>query len=238
MHDLVIIGGGAAGLFAAYTASEAGVRDIVVLESLKSTGGNSAMAGGYIYALETPQTSDGGGVDRELGEALFFHHYDLVEPGLLRRWLEETKKTIALLESWGFAFKPSDLGDGYTLVMADSPGVNWFHKVLRPLAGRLEAAGVTFLRNTTARSIEKDADGRVCAVQAETADGKSLRVEGRCILLACGGFMTDRELLRQYFPMYYAEDSFYQVMPAPGNGIALAQSAGALLNGDLSLIHI
>ena len=237
MHDLVIVGGGAAGLFAAYTAAEAGVRNIVVLESLRSTGGNSAMAGGYLYAPETSGTTDrDGAVDRELGEALFFHHYDLVEPGLLRRWLEETKNTIALMESWGFAFRRSHLGEGHTLVMADSPGVNWFHKVLRPLTARLEAGGVTFLRNTTARAVEKDADGRVCAVRAETDEGKTLRAEGRCVLLACGGFLTDRELLRRYFPMYYAEDSFYRVMPAPGNGIALAKSAGALLNEDCTLV--
>ena len=35
MTELLIIGGGASGLFAAWEAAEAGVSDIVILESLK-----------------------------------------------------------------------------------------------------------------------------------------------------------------------------------------------------------
>ena len=59
-YDLLIIGGGAAGLFAAWEASEAGVKNIALLESLKNTGGNSARAGGYLFSLETEQLRGSG----------------------------------------------------------------------------------------------------------------------------------------------------------------------------------
>ena len=238
MYELLIIGGGAAGLFAAWEASEAGVKDIALLESLKNTGGNSAMAGGYLFSLETGQLRGSGmnDCDAELKEALYFHHYDMVEPGLLRRWFEETKSTIALLESWGYEFKVSELGEGYTHVMADSPGVSWFHRVLRPLTQKLEERGVTILRQTTAKAIERDPSGAVCAVEAETAAGERQRLEAGRVLLACGGFMARPELLKQYFPMYYSPESFFQIVPAPGNGIELAESAGALLNPECTLV--
>lgn len=237
MFDLLIIGGGAAGLFAAYTAKENGVKRIAVVESLNSTGGNSAMAGGFLYALDTPQLEGSGlnNADQELDEALYFHHYDLVEPSLLRRWFDESSKSLALMEEWGYAFKLSNLGEGYTHVMADSPGVAWFHKVMIPLAKRLEAEGVSFFRKTTVTAIRRDETGRVCGVTAQGPEGESF-YEARSVLLACGGFMNNKELLKKYFSLYYSDDSFYRVVPAPGNGIELAESAGALCNGECTLV--
>lgn len=237
MFDLLIIGGGAAGLFAAYSARECGVKNIALLESLNNTGGNSAMAGGFMYALDTPQL-DGSGLnsaDQELAEALYFHHYDLVEPALLRRWFDESKNSLALLEQWGYSFKLSNLGEGYTHVMADSPGVSWFHKVLLPLAKKLEEDGVSFFRKTTVTAIERNEAGCVCGVKAQGPDGEVF-YEARSVLLACGGFLNNKPLLEKYFPLYYTADSFYRVVPAPGNGIELAEGAGALCNCECSLV--
>ena len=234
--DLIIIGGGGAGLAAAHTALENGVKRIALLESLKKTGGNSAMAGGFIYALDTPQLRGSGLNDatRELKAALDFHHYDYVNPALIRRWLNETKSTIAWLESRGHEFILSPLGEGYTHVMADSPGVSWFHHVLRPLTAELEKSGVRFFYQATATEILKR-DGKVCGVRAEAPDG-ILELEANAVLLACGGFMADREQLKARFPQYYSPESFYQIVPSRANGVELAASAGARLNGECTLV--
>ncbi len=44
--DLVIIGTGGGGMAAAVAAAENGIKDIIVLEKLKSIGGNTAMSAG------------------------------------------------------------------------------------------------------------------------------------------------------------------------------------------------
>lgn len=236
-YELVIIGGGAAGLSAAWTAMENGVKSIALVEALKKTGGNSALAGGFLYALDTPHL-EGSGVNNaveELKAALDFHHYDYVNPALLRRWLNETKNTIAWLEERGFPFKLSELGEGYTHIMADSPGVAWFHKILRPLTEELQEKGVDFYYETNAAELLVN-NGAVCGVRGETASGEVLELGAKAVLLACGGFLSDKEKLRKYFPQYYAEDSFYQVVPARGNGIELAAGAGAKLNMECTLV--
>lgn len=238
MYNLVIIGGGAAGLIAAWTAHEQGIQNIAILESLKHTGGNSAMAGGMIYAVGTHYLEGSGLNDEvsELRESLYFHHYDLVEPKLLRSWIDETKNTIQWLEERGYGIKLCELGEGYTHILADSPGVSWFHKVLRPLAADLTKQGVSILTSTTAKQIETNGQNAVCGVIAESVDGETIRLETRSVLLACGGFMSNTELLKKYFPMYYTEDSFYHIVPSPGNGIDLAKSAGALVNQECTLV--
>lgn len=237
MYDLAIIGGGASGLFAAWSALEKGVEKIVLLENLKKTGGNSAMAGAMIYAVNTPYISpELNDLEAEYSEALYFHHYDLIEPELLRSWLFESANTIRWLEDKGYEMRLCELGEGYTHIMADSPGVSWFHHVLRPLTEELEQRGVEVRTQTTALSIEKDASGHVCGVNVRSSDGAEELVSARSVLLACGGFMANRELLHSYFPSYYTEDSFYQIVPSPANGIELARSAGAKLNADCTLV--
>lgn len=237
MYDLVIIGGGAAGLFAAWTALEKGIKNIVLLENLKNTGGNSAMAGAMIYAVNTPYIAPGlNDLEAEYSEALYFHHYDFIEPALIRNWLSESANTIKWLEDKGYEMRLCELGEGYTHIMADSPGVSWFHHVLRPLTKEITERGVELRTQVTALSIEKDITGRVRGVAVRNADGTTGTVEGKNVLLACGGFMSDKELLHKYFPSYYTEDSFYQIVPSPANGIDLAKSAGAKLNAECTLV--
>ncbi len=236
-YDLVIIGGGAAGLAAAHMALACGVERIALLEALKKTGGNSAMAGGFLYAPGTPLIEANGvnNTVQELKAALDFHHYDYVNPALIRRWLDEVKNTVSWLESRGFAFKLSPTGEGYTIVMADSPGVSWFHRVLRPLQQELASRGVAFFHETKATRIETDETGAVCGVCA-VHDGAEQRFPAKNVLLSCGGFLANPQLLEQYFPQYYEKDSFYQVVPSDGNGIALAAGAGAKVNGECTLV--
>ena len=51
--DLVVIGGGGAGLAAAISAAEAGCKNIIVLEKLNVIGGNFNINGG-IFAADSP----------------------------------------------------------------------------------------------------------------------------------------------------------------------------------------
>ena len=112
-YDLIIIGGGGAGLAAAWNALEGGLEKIIIFESTKKTGGFSAIAGGFIYAVETEQLKKRGGgptVTEALKAHLDFHHYDLIEPAQIRYWLEETKNTLKWIEDMGFPFSLSNLG--------------------------------------------------------------------------------------------------------------------------------
>lgn len=52
-YDLIVVGSGAAGLCAAISAFDHGVRKIVVLEKLPILGGTSAISGGAVAVSQT-----------------------------------------------------------------------------------------------------------------------------------------------------------------------------------------
>ena len=58
--DLAVIGGGGAGLASALRASESGVENIVVLEKRPYFGGNSGMAGGWVFAAASHLQKEAG----------------------------------------------------------------------------------------------------------------------------------------------------------------------------------
>jgi fumarate reductase flavoprotein subunit len=240
-YDLIIIGGGGAGLSAAWYALEGGLKKIIVFESTKKTGGFSAMAGGFIYAVETEQLKKKGGgptVTQALKDHLNFHHYDFIEPGLLRHWLEETKNTIKWMEDMGYPFILTNMGTGASHLIENSTGVNYFWTFLTPLMEKLKERGVEIVTTTTVLGIEKDKKGRAAGVTAVKENGKDeqFQVSGKNILIATGGFMSREDLMDKYFATYYNKKALFPRLKNRGNGIEVALSAGAKVNPVCTLI--
>jgi len=240
-YDLIIIGGGGAGLAAAWYALEGGLTKIIVFESTPKTGGFSAMAGGFIYAVETEQLKKKGvgpTVTEALKAHLNFHHYDLIEPAQIRHWLEETKNTIKWMEDMGTPFSLSDMGSGCTHLIDGSTGVAYFWKFLTPLMEKLKERGVEIVTSTTVIGIKKDKNGDVSGVIAVKEDGKenNFQISGSNILISTGGFLSREDLLNKYFPLYYNKKVRGPHLSNRGNGIEVALSAGAKVNLECTLI--
>ena len=70
-YDVVVIGSGFAGLAAAYTAKKAGA-SVVVLEKMRTLGGNSIINGGVVAAAGSPEQEKMGVKDSP--ELLFQGH--------------------------------------------------------------------------------------------------------------------------------------------------------------------
>ena len=95
--NIVIIGGGGAGIVAALTAAEKGASDIMVLEKRLAPGGNSALAGGYLFAAESPpQKRANAKISRDaiFKETMAFHHYDRVNGRVIRAFIDKTGDTL------------------------------------------------------------------------------------------------------------------------------------------------
>ena len=109
-YDVVVVGGGGAGMSAAITAADEGAR-VLLVESEGALGGSTALSGGVFYAAGTP-------VQRECGiedsaEALFDHYLALnqwaVDPAVAWRLCEDAAPTLDWLVGLGVEFRPDDL---------------------------------------------------------------------------------------------------------------------------------
>lgn len=161
--DVVVVGGGAAGLMAAIQAAGRG-RDTILLEKNARLGLKILISGGGRCNLTTTKR----GRDLE------------AEYGLRRgRWLRHALRSftpvdlVALIEGAGVPLREEDLDKVF-------PASGRAADVLEALLGIAGRAGVTIVRDTPMADVESDGEGYV----VHTARG-SIRTHG--VVLATGG---------------------------------------------------
>lgn len=234
--DIVIIGGGGVGLPAALTAAELGVKKIIVLEKRFATGGNALRANG-IFAAETRYQKEAGhNVSKHemFKNAMEYHHCSRWNPKLHRAFINESARTIQWLEEKGLEFeiRPSEYGENtcwHWLKGVPFPNTlcSWA-PVMRLLTSEAQKAGVQFLVRTSGKKILKNGNGEITGVIAATRNGKEFEIKTKSVILGTGGFVGNKELLKKYFPEFYADDYQHDSLASnTGDGVIMAEEAGA-----------
>lgn len=232
--DFVVIGGGGAGLSAALTAHENGVSNIVVLEKSPFWGGNSRMAGGQIFAVETPDQYENGTVitrDSVFQETMQFHHYSLIQPKILRKFLDNGAETIAWLESLGFDYFNHD---GTNYMKAGLKPFGNFKMVTDKMVQELKNGGHTLLKNANVIGLTRNNDDS-WTITAETTEGE-IPIHAKAVAITTGGFTGNNALMQKYFSGQYQNNYYFDGIPMDGDGISLAKQAGADLAEQCTLI--
>jgi len=103
--DVVIVGGGAAGLPAAIAAKESGAADVVLLEKRGTLGGNAAMAWG-LFATESPVQKQAliEAPNDELFHIIMNWAHWSIDPRIIRAFINKSGDTISWLERKGIRF--------------------------------------------------------------------------------------------------------------------------------------
>jgi len=232
--DVIVVGGGGAGLAAAIEARAAGA-SVLLLEKNARLGGSTAWSVGSVTASGTPHQTRAGVSDsseehwRDM--AAFNGDLDNRDNPALRRILTEAMPhTFRWLLSHGLRFYGP---------MPEPPHTKpRMHNVLpnsRAFITRLERAarraGVVI--RTSARVVALlSQDGRVVGVACERAAGT---YRAKATVLAAGDITSDPELKARYMGPREAKIDGVNIT-ATGDGQKLATALGArLLNGDLAL---
>jgi fumarate reductase flavoprotein subunit len=103
--QIIVIGGGGAGLAAALTAAENGVKTIL-LEKRQAAGGNTALARG-IFAAESPvqkRMKIDAQRDKLFRIAMDYSHWG-TDPKIVRAFINKSGDTIRWLEEKGLKFE-------------------------------------------------------------------------------------------------------------------------------------
>ena len=245
-YDLVVVGGGGAGATAAIEAADRGA-SVIILDKMSSPGGSTQESGGTVRLVKdrqgtaehfwhlaqkaTPREVIDAFVDglAELPAWVKAHGGELIVrsdqdiDGDFRRWVFPARRP-------GTAFP--------NLPCADALGPRSQMRPSRP--GRTRGAAMwDFLsRNLAERAIPLVTQARVVrlvqqfptrsivGVEVEAVDGTSHTLAARRgVVLACGGFAYDPELMLQYYGT--ALPALSPPGRATGDGIRMAMDVGA-----------
>ncbi|MDX1540816.1 MAG: FAD-dependent oxidoreductase [Geminicoccaceae bacterium] len=235
--DVVVVGGGGAGLAAAIEARAAGA-EVVLLEKNKALGGSTAWSIGSITASGTPHQRA-----RGIQDTPEEHYQDMplfagdLQPrdnDELRRVLcEHVPETFRWLLGHGVRFygpmpEPPHRKPRMHNVLPNSRA--FIHHLERAARRR----GVPIRTGTRVRRLVQR-DGRVVGLDAE-AHGAPVRIDARRgIVLAAGDFTSGPDFKRRYMGEPAARiDGVNRAATGDGQAMAL-EVGGRILNGDLAL---
>lgn len=230
--DVLVIGSGAAGISAALEARQAGAK-VLVMESLGQFGGSSAMSGGVIYAGGGTALQKALGVEDSAEQMARFlalaggphppvdkisryceespAHFDwLVEQDVpYTRKITLAKGLPMGDESLYFsgneqAWPSRDLAEpaprGHVPGIA---GMNGGRSLMQALLQKARKAGVALQANASLQQLIVASDGRVVGATIQV-DGRIRAIRAvRGVVLASGGFIHNRPMVRQYAPQLY-----------------------------------
>jgi succinate dehydrogenase/fumarate reductase flavoprotein subunit len=224
--DVLVVGGGAAGMRAALAARDLGAKVVLVDKGLV---GRSGMSGTLPYwnipAPVLPEDEKG------YFEDLMRASHGLADSRLLRILVSEAKDRVSELEEYGNIFVRDSSGevsplhsDGHSQARIFTPAFSWI------MAMQLFKQGVTVYDETFVTNLIKSNERVVGAVAIDLKGGELLAIESKATVLATGGaghiFGMDTRLWQSTNPIELT-----------GDGYALAYNAGADII-DMEFIQI
>ncbi|HEY6511621.1 MAG TPA: FAD-dependent oxidoreductase [Burkholderiaceae bacterium] len=236
LFDVIVVGGGGAGLAAAIEAAEAGARTLL-LEKNPQLGGSTAWSIGSVTATQTPHQHRRGIVDNPADHWAdmpgFAGELDARDNAALRRVLcDAMPDTFQWLLDSGVRFfgpmpEPPHRQARMHNVLPNSR--SFIHHLQR----RAQRAGVVIRTAARVTALHVH-EGRVEGVVVNGAAQQPLRSRGG-IVLAAGDFTNSPELKARF--MGTQEAKVEGVNPtATGDGQQLAEALGAcIVNGELAL---
>ena len=257
--DVLVVGHGIAGLSSAVSALESGARSVTILERAPRSecGGNTRWTEAFMRMKSPDEISD----DFEAHFAANAGHYldpslvaeaaldyaswpailrahGFTDPELVGTLAAAAPDTLRWLQGFGISFSPMAtylLTQNTTRIMPTGGGL----QLVETLTAEAERRGATIMYETTARSLMTDSNGRVIGAKAVAAGGKTLEIHSRAVILACGGFEGNPEMLARYigpkarYIRPVARGGYWN----KGEGIAMGLAIGAASGGDFSEFH-
>ena len=230
--DVVIVGGGGAGLAAGIEAMERGATVIVLEKEKNNHKANSARAAGAFAVESSLQKEKGINYTRDeaFKQAVAYSHW-LNNVPLMRKIIDKSAGTIDWLLQHGVQFKDvTGIWVGCPRTWHLFAGDPLHPQLLPTLTKAARKSGLKLMFGTPATGLIADPKGRVIGVEAE-ANGKSARIRARGgVILASGGFGANKEMLKK-FTKWNERFKNYGCRSNTGDGIRMAESVDASLEG-------
>jgi tricarballylate dehydrogenase len=233
--DVVVIGGGIAGLSAAITAMHEGAEVILLEKAPKlQRGGNTAIADAQIRYPHEPDEYCPTGQTKED----FFNAFVRVSRGrankdLIRVIVDHAAEVVDWLSELGVQWEK-----GYPNVAGyrrQPVGGGW--QLVDTLYKHLERGGVHVGYETAAEKLLTDRSGRVIGVRALEPDGYTDVKARSGVIIASGGFEANVEMRVRYLGRNLDNVILRGTRYNTGEGLTMALAIGALPAGQWGDFH-
>ena len=231
--DVVVVGGGAAGLTAANTVLDEG-KTVLLVEKMGITGGSTVTSGGNIFAAGTKAQEKEGVEDTPEALYEFLMSYDednLLNEEMVRSYAFGIADDLDYLDENGvdvtYLSTAAESLTRYRLhltsdVNAITNGIGGGITV--PLTDKIVEKGEKVLFETKAESLMTNDVGKVIGVKAINNLGEEVIINAKSVILTTGGYAMNKDLTARFSSF---NPIFSAAVSCTGDGLALGQSAGA-----------
>ena len=241
--DVVIVGGGGAGLASAISSMQAGAKKVIVLEKLGYLGGSTNVSGAALNAVDDKRQKAQGIQDsfETFYQSTMKGGHNVGNPELVRYMTRHSIDAVHWMESLGVKFKDhigaatGSLGQRshYPVDPSGNAYIRVFEKVIADSNGKIQV-----LLDTPAKSLIQDKSGRVIGVVADNFGSKVTVKAKDGVILATGGFGANVAFRQKVNTGVWKHVRLDDTIgctniqkAAQGDGLFMAQKAGAELIG-------
>lgn len=229
--DIVVIGAGGAGMTAAIQAAQDGATNVVIVEKMPITGGNTTRATGGLNAAETKYQEEKG-----IEDSVELFVKDTMEGGknlndkeLVTTLAEKSADAVDWVNAIG-----GDLG---VVAMFGGASVERIHRpsdtsavgpmLVTALNNKIKELNIPVLLETTAKKIVVDESGKVTGVTVSDITGE-YTIDCKSVIVATGGFAANSEMVVENNADYAGFGNTNHA-GATGDGIIMASEINAAL---------
>lgn len=232
--DVAIVAGGPAGLAAAITAGENGLSSIL-FEKANTTGGAANMGmgplgiGTKIQKLEFKDLS----VEEAYDIHMKYTHYR-VDGDLVSAYFDKSADTIEWLQDMGVEFAGAfkyftESAATWHIVKPENGviGPRAAGPMVRIMTEKAKELGTEIYLETPVKSLIME-DGKCVGVRAVDSNGEEIECRAKAVVVATGGFGTNKEMIKNEFGLDLWENFFpFNVPGTSGDGLNMMWEAGA-----------
>lgn len=203
--DVLVIGGGPAGAWAAWSAASRGAQVVLAEKGYLGSSGATAPGGtNLLYVPPDPELRESAVADRMAGGGY------LSEPRWIHRVLDGVYDSLAMVEQWGYPFVQDANG---TPMRNHLQGPEY----MRLMRRKVHRAGVRILDQSPALQLLAGSDGVAGARGVTRPSGRTWQVRARAVVIATGGCA------------FLSKGLGCNVLT--GDGLLMAAESGAVLSG-------
>jgi len=221
--DVVIVGGGGAGIIAAIELTKAG-KNVILLEKQGILGGNTLLASASFKSAETVSQKNAGIEGASIAD--FVDHlmgFKGTDADAAQLVAENSPFLVDMMVEAGanlsrvtnvFSMSPSD---------GSAPGI----EIISSLKSIMADLGVEYRLNNPATKILME-DGKAVGVEV-MAPGGAYEIRANAVMLTSGGYSASKDLIQEYHPDWI-ELGTTNCPGNTGDGQMMAQDVGAALS--------